>query len=61
MRIGRVAKAVVAGVGTVVTVLTAAFADDVVSLDETATLVATLVTAAATVYGVYKVENKPAE
>lgn len=53
----RIAKAIAAATGTVVTALTAAFADDVLSVDETGQIVATVVTAALTVYAVYKVRN----
>lgn len=56
----RTAKAVAAAVGTVVTVLTGALADDVLDMSETGTLVATIVTAALTVYAVYKVPNADA-
>jgi hypothetical protein len=51
------AKALAAGIGSVLTVLTAALADDVLSMDETGTLVSTLVTAALTVYAVFKTSN----
>lgn len=55
----RTAKAVVAAVGTVVTVLTAALADDVFSASETAEFVSTLVTGAVTVFLVWRVPNVP--
>lgn len=55
----RIAKAVAAAVGSVVTVLTAALADDVLSMSETGTVVATCVTAALTVYAVFQVKNRP--
>lgn len=57
----RTAKAVVAALGTVVTVLTAALADDVVNAGETGTLIATLIEAAATVYAVWRVPNARVE
>lgn len=50
----RTAKAVVAGVGAVVTVLITVLADDVVSSEE----VGTIVTAVLTVLGVYAVPNR---
>lgn len=53
----RFAKALVAAVGSVVTVLSAALADDVLDVSETGTIVATAVTAALTVYGVWRVPN----
>lgn len=56
----RIAKTVVAALGTVVTVLTGALADDVLDMSETGTLVSTIVTAALTVYAVYKVPNADA-
>jgi len=52
------AKAVVAAVGTVVTLVSAALADQALSLDE-ATGIWTAVLAVATVLGVYAVPNKP--
>lgn len=55
----KTAKAVVAGVGMVVTVLTAALADDVFNATETGTLVATLIEAGATVWAVWGVRNQP--
>lgn len=51
------AKAVVAAVGTVVTALSAAIADDVLGTDEIGTVVAVVVTAALTVYGVWRTPN----
>lgn len=54
----RTAKAWVSAVGTVVTALSAAFADDVLSNNETAGLVSTAVLAALSVYAVYKTPNK---
>jgi hypothetical protein len=52
------AKAIVAAVGTLVTLVVAASADQAVSLDE-ATGIWTAVLAVATVLGVYAVPNKP--
>lgn len=57
MTVSETAKAWVAGVGTVVTALSAAFADDVLSDNETAGLISTAVLAALTIYGVYKTRN----
>lgn len=54
----KIAKAITAAVGSLVTVLTAAFADDVFSADEVGTLVSTLVTAALTVYAVWRLPNR---
>jgi hypothetical protein len=54
------AKAWAAAAGTVVTVLTAALADNVFDLSDTTTLVTTVIEAGATIYAVYKVKNKPA-
>ena len=54
------AKAVVAGVGAVVSILTAAFADDVFSASETGQVTAVLVEQAITVWAVWRVPNKPA-
>ena len=53
----RIAKAIAAAVGMVVTVLTAALADDVLSLDETGQIVAVAIEAAARVYAVWRVPN----
>ncbi len=54
----KIAKAVVAAVGSVITVLTAALADDVLSLDETGGIVASAIVAAGTVYAVWAVPNR---
>lgn len=53
----KVAKAVAAAVGTTVTVLIAALADDVVDISELTQTLAAAATGAATVYGVWKVRN----
>lgn len=53
----RTAKALVAAIGAVVTVLTAALADDVLNAGETGTLIATVIEAAGTVWAVYRVPN----
>lgn len=55
----KIAKAVAAAVGTIVTVLTAALADDVLDISETSALVSAVVTGALTVYAVYRVPNDP--
>lgn len=57
----KAAKAIVAAVGTVVTALTAALADEVLSLDEVGQLVAVVIAAAATIWGVWRVPNRPME
>lgn len=59
MRISRVWKAVIAAVGTLVTLLTAAVADDVFNVDESVAVGVALVEAAVTVWGVYKARNEP--
>ena len=51
------AKAIAAAVGSILTVLTAALADDVMSMDETGTLVSTIVTAGLTVLAVFGTRN----
>lgn len=56
----REAKAVVAAIGTIATSLTAILADDVFTLNEGASLAATLVLVVGTVAAVYGVSNKPA-
>lgn len=55
------AKALVAALGTVVTVLTGVLADDVLNVGEIGEVVSTLVTGAITVWAVWGVPNKPAE
>jgi len=55
------AKAVVAAVGTLCTVVGGIIADDVVDADEVGTLVAQLILAAGTVWAVWRVPNKPME
>ena len=54
------AKAINAAVGAVVSILTAAFADEVFSASETSRVVAVLVEQAITVWAVWRVPNKPA-
>jgi hypothetical protein len=54
-------KAVVAFVGTLVTVLTGALADDVFSAGEVGEIVAQAVTGILTVIAVWQIPNKPAE
>lgn len=53
------AKAVAAAVGTFCTVAAAVFADDVLDTSEIGSLIAGAVTAAATIYAVFRVPNKP--
>jgi hypothetical protein len=55
------AKAWAAALGVTATVLGAVFADDVLDTSEVSNLVAGIVTAAATVYAVYKTPNKPTQ
>lgn len=52
------AKAVVAAVGTFITVLISVFADNVLNADEWTSIVAGLFTMIVTVVAVYKVPNK---
>lgn len=54
----RTAKAWVAAVSSVVTALSAAFADDILSNSEVGGLVSTVVLAALGVYAVYKIPNR---
>lgn len=54
-------KTVVGAVGTVVTALNAALADNVLSLDETGHVVSVVLSAAVTIWGIWRVPNKPDE
>ena len=53
------AKAIVAAIGTLITVVAAVFADDVLDTSEIGSLIAGVVTAAATIYAVYQTPNQP--
>lgn len=53
----KIAKAVVAAVGTLATVLAAALADDVLGVDEVGTVVSTLITGVLTVWAVWATPN----
>jgi F0F1-type ATP synthase assembly protein I len=53
-------KAIVAAVGSLVTVATGVLADDVIGMDEWGALVSALVAAGATVYAVWRAPNRPA-
>lgn len=55
----KIAKAVIAAVGTVGTALTAALADNVLDGNELGGIVSTVVVAALTVYAVWRVPNQP--
>lgn len=55
------AKAWVAALGSLLMALSVAFADDVVSVGETGTVVTVLIEAALTVFAVYRVPNNPVE
>jgi hypothetical protein len=55
------AKAIVTAVGTVVTALSAALADDVLNQSEIGGLVVAAMAAAATIYAVWRVPNRPAD
>ncbi|WP_116048627.1 hypothetical protein [Amycolatopsis palatopharyngis] len=61
IQISKAWKATVAAIGTVTTALSAVFADEVLDVDEAGGLVPTLVLAVATIYGVWKVPNRPDE
>lgn len=52
------AKAIVAAVGTVVTVLSAAFADNVLDNSEIGGIISTIVVGILTVVAVYRVPNQ---
>lgn len=52
-------KAIVAAVGAVVTVLTAAFADDVFGMDDVTRSITVLIEQGALVWAVFQVRNKP--
>lgn len=54
----KTAKAIVAAVSAIATVGTAAFADDILSLDETGTIISVVIVQAIGVYSVWKVRNK---
>ena len=55
------AKTIAAAIGALCTVVAGVFADDVLGTDEIGSLIAGIVAAAATVYGVFVVPNKPVE
>ncbi len=59
MRVGKVWKAIAAAVGTVSAAAIAAFADDVVSIDEAAGFAAALVVGAGGVWATWRVRNTP--
>lgn len=59
MKLSPVTKAVVAAIGSLATALAPVVADDVFNASETGQVTAALITAAATVYGVWKARNKP--
>lgn len=61
MKIGPVAKAVVAALGVLTTVAGGAVADNVVDASEGTTLLTQLALGALAVYGVWKTRNKPVE
>lgn len=52
-------KAVASAIGGIATVLTAVFADNILSVDETGTLISMLVVQGITVWSVWKLRNKP--
>lgn len=54
----KTAKAVVAAIGGIATILTAALADNVLNMDETSTIISTVIVQGITVYGVWKTRNK---
>lgn len=53
------AKAIAAAIGGVCTVVAGVFADDVLDVGELGSLLAALVSAAGTVYAVWKTKNQP--
>jgi hypothetical protein len=53
------AKAIAAAIGTLATVVTGVYADNVLGTDEIGSLVAAIVTAGVTIYAVFQVPNKP--
>lgn len=53
------AKATAAAIGGIATILTAAFADNILSVDETGTIISTVIVQAITVWSVWKVRNRP--
>lgn len=55
----RAAKTLVAAIGTVITALTTAYADDVLSVEEVGTVVSVVIVGIASVYAVWRVPNKP--
>ena len=52
-------KAIAAAIGGIATILTATLADDILSVDETGTIISTVVVQGITVWSVWKVRNKP--
>lgn len=56
-----IAKAIVAAIGAIATAVGTALADDVFGGDDTTTVIAAVVTAALTVYGVWRTPNRPAD
>lgn len=52
-------KTIAAAIGGIATILTAAFADNVLSVDETGTIISTVIVQGITVLSVYKLRNKP--
>lgn len=55
------AKAVVAAIGTLSTVIGGIIADEVIGADEVGTLVTQLILAGTTIWSVWRVPNKPTE
>lgn len=53
------AKATVAAIGGIATILTAALADNVLNMDETGTIISTVVVQGIVVWSVWKTRNKP--
>lgn len=58
MRISDKYKAIVAAIGTTATAFSAALSDNVLGMDEVGSLVTTVLTAGATVYGVWRAPNR---
>lgn len=54
----KTAKALAAAVSAIATVCTAAFADDILQVDETGTIISVVIVQAIGVYSIWKVRNK---
>lgn len=52
------AKTIVVSLGAILTVCTAAFADDLLSMDETGTIISVVIVQGLTIWGVFQKRNK---